>query len=716
MCRLQKYFYTSLMMTVFPFACANAKPNEDPYLWLEEVTGERATKWVTEANADTDESFSDDPLYKQIYTDALDALNRDDKLPEISLRGDSVFSLIKTESNPRGRYQRATLETFKSGNAKWQTVIDIDALGKKENEKWVFHGMDCLAPENIRCLVFLSPGGGDAHEMREFNLESNKFVEDGFYLPTSKMIVNWVDEDHLYVATDFGEDSMTESGYPATVRIWTRGTELAAAKSLMTTGRQSVLISAQRFTSDSRSIDLINETLDYWNHRIFRLKDNKVVLLAVPESAVLTGVVDGELLISLQEDWQIGSRTYVQGSVLLADADALEPTKADADDPSQQERLDRAISVLIAPSDKEIIEDVSSDKKTIFVEVLNEVKSKIYRFEKTATGWNKQTLQLPSNGKLALGAIDETSSSLFVRYEDFLTPPSLYYVSGEEKPSLVMRQEATFDSSNMVAEQYFATSADGTRVPYFVVRNKDMIFNGKNPAHIFAYGGFRASLTPSYSGSYEDLNGIYGKAWLERGGVFVLANIRGGGEYGPQWHARVLKENRHKVFEDFEAVANDLIAKKITSPKHLGIEGRSNGGLLVAVAMQRQPNLYGAIVCGVPLLDMQRYHLLLAGSSWMAEYGNPETEDWQYIKNYSPYQNFKENVDYPAIFFFTSTKDDRVHPGHARKMAAKMKANGNEVEYFENTEGGHKGSVTSDQLAKRVALAYSHLWRQLGPQ
>ncbi|MFT5520966.1 MAG: prolyl oligopeptidase, partial [Enterobacterales bacterium] len=306
------------------------------------------------------------------------------------------------------------------------------------------------------------------------------------------------------------------------------------------------------------------------------------------------------------------------------------------------------------------------------------------------------------------------TGEFFARYEDFLTAPTLYSINSKLEAKVAIQQAATFDGTNFMVEQYFATSQDGTKVPYFVVMNKNIKYNSTNPTHIFSYGGFRNSLTPSYSGSYEDLNGAYGKMWLERGGVFVLANIRGGGEYGPAWHAAALLENRHKSFEDFEAIAEDLISKKITSAKYLGIEGRSNGGLLVGATMTRRPDLYGAVICGVPLLDMKRYHKLLAGASWMAEYGDPDTSDWEFMKTYSPYQNIKNDVQYPPIFFFTSTRDDRVHPGHARKMAARLMSKGNAVEFYENLEGGHKGSSTSEQLAKRIALGYAHLWKQLG--
>jgi prolyl oligopeptidase len=347
------------------------------------------------------------------------------------------------------------------------------------------------------------------------------------------------------------------------------------------------------------------------------------------------------------------------------------------------------------------------------------VRGRLYRYEPAENGgWQRRAIPFPDHGSLGVMTVDDEKGDLFVRFETFTTPPALYHVpAADPKPALLMSQEPTFDGGRFEVSQHWATSADGTRVPYFMVARKGLELDGTNPTHIFSYGGFRVPLTPSYSGSYEPLHGAYGKLWLERGGVFVLANIRGGGEFGPAWHSAALLENRVRSFEDFEAIAEDLIARRVTSPQHLGIEGRSNGGLLVAATMLRRPDLYGAVICGVPLADMKRYHRLLAGASWMAEFGNPDDpQHWAFIREYSPYHNLEAGKDYPAVFFFTSTLDDRVHPGHARKMGAKMEALGYEVWYYENIEGGHGGSVTNEQLAFRVAQAYAHLWNQLAPR
>ncbi|MBL4672715.1 MAG: S9 family peptidase [Arenicella sp.] len=688
------------LITLSATQSAVAKDVQDPCLWLEDIDGEQSMDWVRAANAETDKRLSNDALYREIYADALSALNTKDKLPKISVIGDLVYTLKKDADHPRGVYQRTSLNDFKSANEKWETVLDIDAMSEKDNIKWVFHGMDCLKPENQKCLVYLSPGGGDAHEMKEFNAKTLKFVDNGFSLPAAKMQVSWMDEDHLFVATDFGAGSQTDSGYARRIKIWQRATKLDQAKQIFEVSKQSVFAGVTRYKNKDQNVDLLADVPTYWTRSYHQLIDGKAVSLRLPETAIILDMIAGNYLVSLKEDWSVNDQVYGQGSALLIPPSTLVDGKG-------------SIVLLVESKPSAIVENVMVAKDSIIVTVLEDVKSKVYRYSKTKDGWQSDLIDLPHAGQIVIAAISDTTGDFFARYEGFITPPTLYAVGKSLIPTLVRQQSATFDASNLSVNQFFAESLDGTRVPYFVVMNQNTKLDGTNPTHIFAYGGFRVSLTPSYSGSYEDLNGVYGKAWLERGGVYVIANIRGGAEYGPSWHAAALLENRHKAFEDFEAIAEDLFKRKITSAKHLGIEGRSNGGLLVGATMVRRPELYGAIICGVPLLDMKRYSKLLAGASWMAEYGDPDTDDWSFIKQYSPYQNLKKGQSYPPIFFFTSTKDDRVHPGHARKMAAKMKASGNQVDYYENVEGGHKGSATAEQTAKRVALSFTHLWKHL---
>jgi len=687
------YFVPLLILTLNVTA-------DDENLWLEKVDDEKALQWVRTQNAITEKALTTKPLYTSLYQDALNALNSKDKLPSISQRGNWIYNFRKDKTHSRGLYRRASLNSFKSGNPEWQTVLDIDQLSQKEDKKWVFKGMSCLEPLYEKCLLRLSPGGGDAYEMREFSTKTMSFIKDGYFLPVAKTRISWIDEDHIYVGSDFGKDSMTDSGYPRFQKIWKRGTDISTAETVLEVNQKSVAARAAHLSSKKGTIDLLIDGLTFWTNRYSELVNGKAVPLNIPETARVVDAIDGQLVIRLQEDWMVEDQNFTQGSVVIVEPSLLRGKGGE-------------IQLLIKENKGSIVEQVEVTSKGIIVVTLEDVKSRLDFYEYADGKWISNRIAMPETGTISIETKNNKTGEFFVRYEDFLTPPTLYSVDTNQLTKVALQQSATFDSSNFKVEQYFTQSKDGTAVPYFVIMNKETQFNGSNPTHIFSYGGFRNSLTPSYSGSYEDLNGAYGKMWLERGGIYVLANIRGGGEYGPSWHSAALLKNKSKSYEDFEAIAEDLIKRKITSPKHLGIEGRSNGGLLVGATMTRRPDLYGAVICGVPLLDMQRYHKLLAGASWMAEFGNPDTDDWEFIKQYSPYQNIKAGVNYPPVFFFTSTRDDRVHPGHARKMAARLLTNGSKIEYYENMEGGHKGSSTSEQLAKRISLAFTHLWTEL---
>jgi prolyl oligopeptidase len=685
-------------------ATSSCWAEEDPYLWLENIDDEKALDWVKAENKSTFERLKTNPLFDELYAQASATLNATSRLPDVYQEGDWLYNFWKDEKNPRGIFRRTTLAEFAKESPDWETVINIDELSKKENTQWVFKGMDCLPKHPEHCMMHLSPGGGDASVIREFNSVNKTFVKDGFYLPKSKGNTDWIDENTVFVSTDFGEGSMTESGYPRIVKRWKRGTQLAAAELVYEGDAKSVSSYGFRMRSAGDDIDMVREGLTFWTSKRYQLIDGSLHVLDLPVSAVVNGAFQGRLIVSLKEDWVRGDTTYPQGAVLVADTSAL------------RDDNDGVIDVLIVPDSSTVVEAVATTDSNVLVTVLENVRGKIYRYSPGPEGsWERKLVPFPDNGSLEITSTDDETGNFFAHYESFTSPPALYHVASENwLPQKLKNQNPSFDGSRYKTEQFFVTSADGTKIPYFVVIAKDAILDGKNPTHIFSYGGFRNSLTPSYSGSYEKLYGAYGKLWLDRGGVFVLANIRGGGEFGPAWHAAALKENHYLAFEDFEAVAEDLVERNITSPKHLGIEGRSNGGLLVGAAITRRPDLYGAVICGVPLLDMKRYHLLLAGASWMAEYGDPDVpEEWAYIKEYSPYQNLKKDVDYPAVFFYTSTRDDRVHPGHARKFAARMQEYGQEIWYYENMEGGHGGSVTNDQMALRLALAYTHLWTQL---
>ncbi len=694
------FFILNLLIVSNP---SHALDSNDNYQWLENINGQKSMQWVKKTNKITQEKLANTALYKELYQQALSVLNNKSRLPVVSQKGKWLYNFWQDNKHPRGVYRKTTFKQFKKSKPKWRTVLDMDAYSKSRGKNYDYHGMTCLPPKGNDCLVFLSPGGSDAIEVREFNLKKGKFKKNGFSVPLAKTRISWIDKDTVYIGTDFGKDSMTDSGYPRLIKKWKRGTPLSEAQLIYQGKKNSMSASAFKIKTENKELEIITETTSFWESKKYQISGDEIKPLHIPDSANFSGSYKDKMLISLKHDWQVNNQHFVQGEILLADLDFLSTGKGD-------------IQSVIKPTEKSIIENINVSKKGLLVTILEDVKAKLYLYNQLKDeSWNIQEIPFPENGALNVSSIDDKTGDFFVQYESFITPPSLYHIDAKTlTPKLMKQQAPSFDASLFKVEQYFTHSKDGTRIPYFVVMNKNTLFDGKNPTHIFSYGGFRNSLTPSYSGSYEALSGAYGKLWLERGGVFVLANIRGGGEYGPAWHAAALLKNRHKAYEDFEAVAEDLIRKKITSPQHLGIEGRSNGGLLVTAALTRRPDLYGAVVCGAPLIDMKRYNKLLAGASWMGEYGNPDDPDmWNYIKTYSPYQNVHKNIKYPPVFFYTSTRDDRVHPGHARKMAAKMIDYGNEVDYYENTEGGHHGFSTNEQLAHRLALSYTHLWNHL---
>lgn len=685
-----------------PTAPAASVGAADPYLWLEDINAQKSPSWVHDQNERTFKRLKTQPSYQGLYRDALTVLDSEARIPGIAQEGAYLYNLWQDKEHPRGLFRRTSLEEFQKPEPHWQTVLDVDALARAEDKPWAFGGMTCLPPDFQHALISLSPGGGDADEVREFDTRSLSFVKNGFFLPVAKSGASWLDADALFVETDFGPGSLTRSGYPRMVKLWKRGVPLSQANALYEADPTSVSARAHRIRTATGDIDIVTDGLTFWKTRYFQLLDGVLKKLDLPETAVISGGYQGRLLVRLKADWHREGQNYRAGSVLLADPAALRGASGD-------------VQLLVRASTNEVVESVAAIRQGIFVTLLDDVRGRLYRYEVAGGKIQRRPVEFPDNGSLRITSISDETGDVFIQYESFLDPPTLYHLPGDSlHPEPVKSQQPSFDSHPFQVRQYWTTSADGTRIPYFVVGSRQMAFNGANPVWMFSYGGFENSLTPSYSGSYEDLHGAYGKLWLERGGVFVLANIRGGGEFGPAWHTQALRQNHVKAFEDFEAVARDLVARKITSARHLGIEGRSNGGLLVASTLLRHPELYGAVVCGSPLIDMRRYNHLLAGASWVAEYGDPDRpEDWAFLSKYSPYQNVQPGGTLPPVFFYSSTRDDRVHPGHARKMVAKMEAMGYDVCYFENTEGGHHGSVTHEQLATRLALSYAFLWEHL---
>ncbi len=698
--------------------CAQAQPSraadDDAYQWLEDIDGARSMEWVKQRNEATAKRLAALPQYEDLYRDAMTVLGSASRLPEVQQHGAWLYNLWQDEAHPRGIYRRTTLAEFRKADTHWETLLDIDALSKAEGTRYAFGGAQFRGPANRRALIRLAPGGGDAAEVREFDIESKSFVADGFRLPTAKSRVSWRDDDSLYVATDFGPDTLTRSGYPRLVKVWQRGTPLSAATPLYEAKVDSVSANVRRIDmpgdKQAAPLDVLSEDFTAWSSERSLLVDGKPVPLQLPATARIAGGYQGKLVLWLKEDWQLDGKTWPAGAILLATPALLQ---------GQEKGQPEAVFLPDAHDGHAFVQGVETSRAGILLTLLDQVRGRLSRYSRDAKGWHQTRIAFPDNGSIRVLTADAATGDAVVQYESFLTPPSLWQVRAQPgKPQMLKSQAASFDGSRFKVTQNWATSADGTRVPYFVVGAKGMKTNGKNPVWMFAYGGFEVSVLPAYSGSYEDMHGAYGKLWLERGGVFVLANIRGGGEFGPAWHTQALKANHVKAFEDFEAVAADLAQRHISSPQHIGIEGRSNGGLLVSSTMVRHPELYGAVVCGNPLIDMQRYNKLLAGASWEGEYGNPDKpEDWAFISMYSPYQRVQAGIkQMPAVMFYSTTRDDRVHPGHARKMAAKMEDLGYRVEYFENIEGGHHGPVVTEQLATRIARTFTFLWSQLGDQ
>ena len=678
--------------------------NMDPYLWLEEVQGDKALAWVRERNAVSTALLQAQPLFADNRAKVLEVLNNRDQIPRVTRRGDYLYNFWRDAKNPRGLWRRTHLEEYRKVQPKWDVLIDLDALGKAENENWVWGGSDCLAPDYNRCLISLSRGGADAKVTREFDIAKREFVKDGFNLPEAKSQLDWVDIHTVYVGTDFGPGSMTQSGYARIIKRWKRGTPISEAQ-LMYEGKESdvaAFASVDKTPNFERTV--FGRSADFYNTEINFLIDDKLVKIDKPSDASLSWQREWAFLL-LKSDFKVAELTYKSGSLLAIKFDALL-------------RGERSFEVLFEPTATRSLSrsGPTTTRDFLLLNILDNVSGRIEELQYLGGKWQRREVKAPFPG--ALGAVgmhdpfvkdDPLANHYSMSYLDFLTPASLYLSkAGSDERELLKRNPTFFDGNGMRAEQRFATSKDGTQVPYFVVYPKGVKTDGTNPTVLYGYGGFQISMTPFYSGGW-------GTTWLQRGGVFVVANIRGGGEFGPNWHQSAVKQNKQKSYDDFAAVAEDLIKAGITKPQHLGIMGGSNGGLLVGAVMVQRPELFGAVVCSVPLLDMQRYHKLLAGNSWMAEYGNPEKADeWAYISQYSPYHNVKKGVKYPKVLFATSTRDDRVHPGHARKMAARMLEQGHDVLYFENIEGGHGGASNNEQRANLVALENTFLWVNLG--
>jgi prolyl oligopeptidase len=675
-------------------ALAKDVKTEDPYLWLEDVTGDKALEWVegfNEASLGYLQKLDD---YQPFYERNLAIYNSEDRIAYPSQRGQHVFNFWRDENNKRGLWRRATTAEFASGEFKWETLLDLDKLAEAEDENWVWKGSECLRPEYTRCLLRLSRGGADAVVIREYDLTKGEFVKDGFYLPEAKSGLGWIDLDTVFVGTDFGEGSQTDSGYPRIAKRWQRGTPLSEAELVFEGKTTDVWNGAYRMWDGENHFDFVDQSPSFFTSRLYLLRDDKQILIDIPEDARPRGIFLGQMLVELKSAWEVGGQNYSQGALLSINFEKFLAG-------------DRDFQALVTPGETSAINSVISTKNFLVVNHLDNVTNTLERFHFENGQWTGTRIETETLGSISTVSSDETTDTFFFTYEGFLSADTLYVAeAGGNSIRALKSLPEFFDAEGMSVQQHFTNSADGTRIPYFLVMPKGFDADGTTPTLLYGYGGFEISLKPSYSATV-------GHSWLARGGAYVVANIRGGGEYGPKWHQAALKENRQRAYDDFIAVAEDLVQRKITSPEHLGTRGGSNGGLLMGVMLTQRPELFGAIVCQVPLLDMKRFNKLLAGASWMGEYGDPDTEDWEFISKYSPYQNLKSGKKYPKVFFTTSTRDDRVHPGHARKMVARINDMGYDLLYYENTEGGHAGASDNTQQAKVQALIYSYLWDQL---
>lgn len=672
-------------------------PPEDPYSWLEDVAGDAALAWVKARNAESGKELAGAPGFEELKTDLLKILDSKERIPAVFKQGPHYYNFWRDARNPRGIWRRTTLEEYRKAEPKWDVLLDLDALSAAEKENWVWGGAQILKAGGYRhVLINLSRGGADAHVVREFDFESRSFVKNGFELPEAKGGLSWIDKNAVYVSTDFGPGSLTTSGYPRVAKIWKRGTPLSEAELVYEGQATDMSVSAAYDDTEGFERHFVYRSIAFYNSETFlRSVDGTLRKIEAPVDANVFARREW-LMIELRSPWTAAGKTYAAGSLLAADFEDYMNGR-------------RELTVLFEPTPRASLANYSWTRHHLILNVLEDVKNVLSVLTPGRTGWSRRPLAgAPGFAAVYAGGIDpDEDDAYFMTVSGFLTPSTLFYGTIGKTPEKLKELPAFFDATGLEVSQHFARSKDGTNIPYFQVAAKSLRLDGARPTLLYGYGGFEISETPRY-------NAGVGRAWLNRGGVYVVANIRGGGEYGPSWHQAALKENRHRAYEDFAAVAEDLIARKVTSPRHLGAQGGSNGGLLMGNMITRYPRLFGAVVCQVPLLDMKRYSKLLAGASWMAEYGDPDNpEEWAYIQTFSPYHNVRAGQKYPPVLFTTSTRDDRVHPGHARKMMAKMMDLGCDVRYYENTEGGHGGAANNAQAAHMNALAFTFLWRML---
>ena len=657
---------------------------DDPYVWLEEVHGAKSLAWAKKQNAKSLGPLKADPRYRKNYDSVLEVLDATDRIPMGALRGRNVYNFWQDAKNPKGIWRRTSIASYQTASHDWQVLLDIDALARSESENWVFKGSSC-APGEARCLVRLSRGGGDAVVVREYDLATMKLMEDGFSLPEAKVDLEYVDGDTILFGT--AKDGETASGYARTVKLWKRGTPIAAAPLVYEGIKEDVLVAPMVFHTKEGSFPFAIRAVSFFESEYFAVEGGKARKLDMPLSADVKAMIDGALIAVLRKDYVKDGEKFAKGALVAF-------------------RDGQRSQTIFAPNARQSIEVVGAGRDKLYAAITSNVTGAVHVFTNNGKGWSYKVLALPANGTANIVSTNDDGPEVMFSFQNYLTPTTLYFDAGNDAPKPIKSLPARFDASGMVTEHFEATSKDGTKIPYFVTRPKNL--SGPAPTVLYGYGGFEISLTPSYSANF-------GRLWLSHGGIYAVANIRGGGEFGPAWHDAALKTNRQRAYDDFAAVAEDLQHRGLTTPKQLGILGGSNGGLLVSTLMVQRPDLFGAVVCQVPLIDMIAYTHIGAGASWVGEYGDPAIPaERDYILTYSPFQNVKKGVKYPPVFFVTATSDDRVTPVHARKMAARMIEQGHEVWFYENTDGGHSAAADHRQAAEMWGLSFVYLAEKLG--
>jgi prolyl oligopeptidase len=674
------------LFSITPSAAAEG----DPHLWLEEVEGAKALEQVRAWNAETERRLASSPEFTQLKADMRAILEDTSRIAELGdILGDKVTNHWTDAANPQGLWRIADLDALAAGKPEWRTLIDLDALSNAEGKKWVWKGAQCLAPAYARCLVGLSDGGSDALVWREFDVPSATFVEGGFVTPNAKTSIAWVDANSVLIATARGGD-VTESGYARTAKLWKRDSPLDAAETIFEGAKTDVSVSVASTPANGIMLPRVVRAPSYWTEVNHHYRGGTLAPWPLPDTATREAQLGRRVIALLHKDW----RDFKAGSLVAYEIGG-----------------DAAVEQVYTPTSKQAIETVKAGSSRVYVSLLEDVAGRLIALERKGGNWRAAPVAVADNSVVTLSAAGGATDTAFFKVENFARPETLMVTRSGSTPRQVAALRELFDPNAIGVSQRFAISKDGTRIPYFVVRPAGA--KGPLPTVMHAYGGFRRAQKPTYLTKNPYQIGPGAMVWVTRdGGSFVIANIRGGGEYGPSWHEAALREKRQNSYDDLYAVAKDLKHADLSSK--LAVSGRSQGGMLAGVAMTQRPDLFDAVIMGVPLADMQRYNKLLAGASWMGEYGNPDVpEDWAFISKYSPYQNLKAGAEYPPVIIYTSTKDDRVHPGHARKMAARLAEQGHAFEYYENIEGGHAGASDAGEHAYRAALMLSFVRREL---